>query len=268
MISIGIVTLNNVEHTDLLLQGLKENTLTDFEVLVHCNGVSSQFNKMIQKHMDVVTVYTQSVPNLYIAWPLNRLFEQAKGDYYYRVDDDMYPSPGWDKAFLDTIDNTNMYHVLSPFLFERSCESDFPYASIYNFGDTPDTFEKNKFNTTWKELREYTQNTPHRIGEVFFAAKLFERIKGWTERLPRKCDIEFPMRVWKAGGKFYRSELVADTHFYHFKHIGNIKVGFSGPDSSIKVADLYPADEINAFEKYINAYEENYAVQSISVENG
>ena len=47
-LSIGIVSLNNPDHVNLLIKSLIRNTRNPFEILLHVNGVSTQFDSIVR----------------------------------------------------------------------------------------------------------------------------------------------------------------------------------------------------------------------------
>jgi GT2 family glycosyltransferase len=121
LLSIIVVTLDNAKNLDLLLRGLEKNTkFVPFEVLVHCNSVLDLYTnetiKVISKWQEegIVTNLTTSLYNHYVAAPANALARFAHGNYIVFLDDDVYPSPGWDGPLLNAISASHHCSFVTP----------------------------------------------------------------------------------------------------------------------------------------------------------
>jgi len=225
-ISIGIVSLDNPKYLDLLLNGLYKNTANSFEVLVHGNSPSEEFNFVVQKWIDkgVITLYNQSKENLRIAEPLNRLFAQAKGKYFVFLDDDTYPAPGWDKALLRKVNPEILYQYLTVFPFDYS-----KTASKYNpaiFGSCVQDFQEDSFNNKWRESRTILEDTYDVVSNFLIKRELWEKIGGFDPSFRDGEDQDFKANILYTALKEKQPlefRQVADSCVYHFGGIGRQK---------------------------------------------
>lgn len=248
LVSIAVVSFDNSEYFELLLKGLKRNTVNPYEVLVHCNCASESFRNVVKAHNEI-THYQESPVNRFLAEPFNELFAHAVGEYYSRFDDDMYPPPGWDQACIDRVDPQNMYRLITPTWYHRS---KVPW-NIHDFGSTPQNFEEDRFNAEYLIHRVYTEDIP--CGGGFFQPKsLWKTMNGYDLRFPRTCDCEFPNRVWAKVREAIDPICPADAPVYHFGGIGNTKAHYRGPEGAImplliKVFGQEVIDSYNAYRK-------------------
>lgn len=251
-ISVGIVSYDNPTYLDLLFRGLKRNTVNSFEVLVHCNCPSAAFYKVMDKYADIIAYYQTSPENRYISAPYNEIFTHASGQYYLRIDDDMYPPPRWDTAMLAAIDPQNIYRLISPMRYSYRGR----HNHNHDFGKTPETFEEDRFNAEWAMHRKLTKNIRGGNGCLFMSKLFWEAMGGYSLKFPRKHDAEFNVRAWSKVKEKIDPVLVADASFYHFGGIGNFKARYNGPDNNhmVMLTKIYGKemlDEYYAFMKRI-----------------
>ena len=232
-ISIGIVSLDNPTYLDLLLKGLYKNTVNSFEVLVHGNCPSKEFNIIVQKWIDkgIITLYNQSEENLRIAKPLNDLFSQAKGKYFVFLDDDTYPAPGWDEALLRKVKPEVLYQYLAVTPFDNS-----KAATKYNppiFGTCVQDFQEDNFNTKWKDSRTVLEDTYDIASNFLIKRELWEKLGGFDPSFRGGEDQDFKANILYTSLKEKQPlefRQVADSCVYHFGSIGKRK--------AVKVDDL------------------------------
>lgn len=231
LISIVCVSLDNPTYLDLMLRGLQKNTVNTFEVLVHGNMAGEEFDAVVEKYKDIISVYTKSDKNLSIAAPANTLFKCAKGKYFQFLDDDTYFAPGWDEALLAKVKPDMMFQLLYPTVTARPGvhhlnKYNFDHNE-YNYGETPETFKEDEFNQTWKENRIVLKDTPYYpTGNFFIKKRLWEIVGGYNEDILFGEDGVFIVDVYKKAEQEQQPieyRIVADSGIYHFGFVGASK---------------------------------------------
>ena len=257
-ISIVVVSLDNPEYFNLLMEGLAQNTRSSFEVLLHINVPyhSDEWRDVCTPWMQhgVLTGVTVSKNNLGAFVPANTLFKSAKGEYFTFLDDDVYPSPGWDEALLKKVNPNIKCQYLSPTLFQpdengpiyrkRDSRTATP-EDVYNlasFGDDIDAFDTTVFNAQWEDARNVLEDSQGVCGDFFMSAALWNALNGYDETFACKgADIDLKAKVWQLGmtkyNGVYEYHAVADSCLYHFAHVAHTKVGFE--DMKVSWTDLF-----------------------------
>ena len=232
LMSIVCVSLNNPEYLDLMLKGLQKNTVNSFEVLVHGNMAGEEFDAVIEKYKDIISVYTKSKENQSIAKPLNDLFSQTKGEILCFMDDDMYLAPGWDEALLRKVKPDMIFQYLCvvsyihPKYHNVRLGGRSKIHNLFDYGTTAENFREDEFNRTWKERRTILADHSIPTGNFLVKRELYGLIGGRNEGSNMGGDREFIMDVYDAAIQAnqpveFRS--VADSCAYHFNHIGSAK---------------------------------------------
>ena len=230
LISIVCVSLDNPTYLDLMLKGLKRNTVNTFEVLVHGNMVGEEFNAVVEKYKSIVSVYTKSDKNLAISAPANALFKQAKGKYFHFMDDDIYPTPGWDEALLKKVKPDMLYQYLCSVIYSYPTAHPETRGAAFNehdYGDTPETFQEDAFNLTWKDNRTVLKDTAYYPTEgIFVKRELWEEMGGFNEAIQIGGAGIFMTNMYKKAAREQQPieyRVVADSCIYHFGHVGSVK---------------------------------------------
>ena len=245
MISIAIVSLDNVDFLRLLLKGIRRNTTTPYEVLIYGNaaghppgrrhinppGLSIEFVELIAQNRDIISVFIPSDTNDGISTPLNTLFAHAKGEYFVFLDDDMYVAPGWDTAVLQKV-NPNILHQYLAFSQFIAAAPDSQYFNTYDFGGNPVQFREEDFNREWEDRRNNIKDHTMLAGCFCVKRKLWESVGGfWTTMPIYGCDIEFKIHIYKdarAENLPFEFRTVADSCVYHFNNGSHKKADYSG----------------------------------------
>ena len=100
MFSIIIPTLNNLDYLKLCILSLKKNSSFDHEIIIHVNiGEDGTIAFLKKNHIKFTyTPYNSGIPE-----GVNTASSISKTNFIVYAHDDFYFLPGWDKAFLDEI---------------------------------------------------------------------------------------------------------------------------------------------------------------------
>jgi len=226
-ISVLIPTLNNVQYMDWCLKSLRTNTANSLQILVHGNCCE---NADLKKVCDKWSVdhYQSSVENLGIAVPTNQLAKCADGDIIMYSNDDIYHGINWDTPLLAAINPGIHYQYITPVMFERQYQN--PSMNAPNdFGNTPENFREEEFNTTWKEKRRITKDIISCWGPPFMTRELWFEVGGFNELYypgwGTDSDIvaEIYFRATRQNLP-YEFRGVSDSPLYHIQSVGMSKL--------------------------------------------
>ena len=226
LISIVCVSLNNIDCVELLLRGLERNTYNNFEVLLHGNCVTDEnkvFNGFINKWIarGIVSHFTKSVDNLVVSKPANALFKRASGKFFVFMDDDVYPAEGWDQKLIEKFDDNYFFQMLTPILFHP--DTDKSVYNIYRFGDSPRSFDEDRFNNEWLHRRNVTSDKIGGVcGNFLVHRELWQDIGGYDEAFRNGHDVDLKAKIFyrslKIANEYPRFIGVSTSCLYHFAH--------------------------------------------------
>jgi GT2 family glycosyltransferase len=212
MPSILIPTWNNLPYLRLAVDGLRRHSALPHEILVHVNDGSDGTLQWVREQG---LAYTHSRGNIGVCLALNQLAATARGDWLLYLNDDMFCTPGWDRALLEAAATCGRGPVfLSSRLIEPGSTSN-ELIDVADFGGDPDTFDE-------RALLEHAAT--QRFADIDGAASqpTLVRRADWNlvggysiEFGPgMSSDDDFLMKLWLIGCRTYR--VVGASVVYHF----------------------------------------------------
>ena len=104
MFSILIPTFNNLEYFKICILSIKKNSNFDHQIIAHVNeGSDGTLDYVKENNIE----YTFSENNIGMPKALNKASKLSTKNYILISHDDFYYCPGWDKVFVDEINNIN-----------------------------------------------------------------------------------------------------------------------------------------------------------------
>lgn len=221
MFSIIIPTWNNIACLKLCIDGIKNNSCFDHEIIVHVNegndGTLEWLNKAGIK-------YTHSTGNIGICLAVNQIASIATMDWLVYMNDDMVPCPDWDQALLDEAmrHETDLIFLSSTLIEPYNSTS--PSIITHDCGRTPADFDQEKLlnltPTINAEDRQGMASQPSMLSR-----RWFNMVGGYSiEFSPgMSSDDDLLMKLWIAGCRVFK--VVGKSHVYHFskQSTGRIK---------------------------------------------
>ena len=212
MLSILIPTWNNLPYLRLAVDSLRRHSSVPHEILVHVNdGDDGTLHWVREQGL----AYTHSRGNIGICLALNRLAATARGDWVLYLNDDMFCTPGWDRALLDAAGKCGPRPVfLSSMLIEPARTSN-TLVDVADFGGDPAGFDE-------PALLQYAAS--RRFADIDGAASqptLVRRVDwhlvgGYSIEFGpgMSSDDDFLMKLWLVGCRTFR--IVGASVVYHF----------------------------------------------------
>jgi len=203
MISIIIPTLNEEQYLPVLLDSLKKQTYTDFEVIVaDANSQDKTTTKAIELGASVVVGGMPAVGR-------NNGAKAAKGDLLLFLDADIK----FHSTFLEEIFNEFNYRKLDIATCRISKNVKNKFAkTVYVLGGFTDN------------IRQYT-NSPIGTGAcILLKRKVFDDLNGFDEQKVLQEDWDFLQRAVKSGYKFRILKNEIDVSTRRFDRQGFIRL--------------------------------------------
>lgn len=256
-ISLVLPSLNNPRYLNWCLKALRENTKNPLEILVHVNECTGEENRQVCRKWDV-DWYQESNVNFGIAKPTNQLASRATGDVLIYWNDDIFAAPAWDVPLLEKMNPNIFYQYLTPVMFERQFNNP-SMNSPFDFGDTPENFQKQEFIDTWKEKRQIKQDIISCWGPPVMTKELWDHVGGFNENyFPGwGTDSDLVTTIYfkaKETGKPYEFRGVADSGVYHIQSVGLSKItdGPSFQSTAIQIfRNRWGMDAMNVYNNLI-----------------
>jgi len=221
--SVLVPTWHNLAYLQLLVGGLRANSATDHQLLVHDNGSSDGTEEWLRE--EGIT-YLRSTENIGICKALNGLFLLAETDYICYFNDDMWPLPGWDVALsreIRRIGHSRFY--LSGTMIEPVATGNACVVAPQPFGIGPADFDPDGLMKAAPKLVR-----PHWSGGTWppnlMHRDLWQKVGGYSEEFSPGLysDPDLSMKLWQVGVREFMG--VGDSLTYHFmrKSTGRVQL--------------------------------------------
>lgn len=232
MFSILIPSWNNLAYLKLCIDSIRRHSTFQHEIIVHINDGSDGTLDWVRAEG---IRYTWSPGNIGICIALNQLAQQASQDWLLYMNDDMFCTPGWDVAFVDTlkqIGNTPAY--LSAQLIEPA-DNDNAHITSANFGTNPENFDEIGLLAFTDKLTVADQfgimSQPTLVSRT-----LWHSVGGYSIEFGpgMSSDNDFVMKLWLVGCRLFK--VVGASHIYHFSQssTGRVRRNHGGRTFLIK----------------------------------
>lgn len=221
MFSILIPSWNNLPYLKLCIDSIRRHSAFDHEIIVHVNEGSDGTLEWVRSEG---IRHTWSKGNVGVCLALNDVARLATRDWVLFLNDDMFCTPGWDRAFeaaLRTLGHSSAY--LSSVLIEPA-DTGNANVTVANFGTGPDNFDE-------AGLLAHTvkMTSPDRDGvalqPMLVSRQLWHAVGGYSIEFGpgMSSDDDFLMKLWLVGCRVFRS--VGASRIYHFgcKSTGRIR---------------------------------------------
>jgi len=219
--SVLIPSWNNLPYLKNCIKSIKMNSTFKHQIIVHINEGKDGTLDWIKEQADVD--YTFSEKNIGLCYGLNRGRTLVKTPYIVYINDDMYVCPGWDKAFMDEI---NQIGHNSFFLNATSLE---PYAgnncTIYkDYGTDIASFDETSLLKEYAIIEKKDWNASSWCPNII-AVATWDAVGGYSVEFSPGfySDPDFAMKLWQANIRLFKG--VSGSRAYHFgsKSTGRIK---------------------------------------------
>lgn len=212
MFSILIPSWNNLSYLKLCIDSIRRHSTFSHEILVHINDGSDGTLDWVRAQG---IRHTWSPGNIGICIALNKLAQQASQDWLLYLNDDMFCTPGWDRALVDTLKKIgNVPAYLSAQLIEPK-ENKNAYITSANFGTHPDNFDETGLLAFAAKLatadHHGVMSQPTLVSRV-----LWYSVGGYSIEFGpgMSSDNDFLMKLWLVGCRIFK--VVGASRIYHF----------------------------------------------------
>ncbi|MDE1182796.1 glycosyltransferase [Paraburkholderia sp.] len=212
MFSILIPTWNNLPYLKLCIDSIRRHSAFEHEILVHVNDGSDGTLDWVREQG---IRHTRSRGNVGVCVAMNDVARLATRDWILFMNDDMFCTPGWDTAFVETV--RGLGHSAAYLAGTLIEPTDTGNANVIaaNFGTGPDNFDE-------AGLLAYASGmtTVDRDGvalqPMLVSRQLWHMAGGYSIEFGpgMSSDDDFLMKLWLVGCRVYRS--VGASRIYHF----------------------------------------------------
>ncbi len=213
MFSIVIPSWNNIQMLQCCINSILQNSKATHQIIVHVNeGADGTIKWLREQNIE----YTFSITNVGVCKAVNLAATKAKHAYIMYMNDDMYCTPKWDQALMDTIMEINTTNfMLSATLIEPTNTSN-PCIILKDFGRDIITFKE-------KELIAFANNyTKQNWSGAFWPPNivpkiLWDTVGGFSESFSpgMSSDDDFVAKLWQQGCRTFIG--VGSSKVYHFQ---------------------------------------------------
>ena len=220
--SILIPTWNNLKYLKLLISSLRENSELDHQIIVHIN----EGNDGTVDWLETEEVpFIHSIENVGICKAMNGLFTLAEREYVIYFNDDMYACPGWDKALVKAIGQTDGKHFYFSATMVEPSESGNRCVVVHNTGSGVEDFDEEGLKSALPGLVKNDWNGASWPPSIMHR-ELWEQVGGFSEEFSPGLysDPDISMKLWQLGIRDFRG--IGSSLVYHFmqKSTGRIKL--------------------------------------------
>jgi GT2 family glycosyltransferase len=213
MFSILIPTWNNLPYLKLCVDSIRRHSAREHEIIVHVNEGSDGTLEWVREQG---FAYTHSKGNVGVCIALNDAARLATQDWIVFMNDDMFCTPGWDRAFeqaVAQVGDSDCY--LAGSLFEPA-ETGNSLTSVANFGNGPENFDEAGLLSHLAGLEPAADVEGVALQPMLVSRRLWHMVGGYSIEFGpgMSSDDDFLMKLWLVGCRIYRS--VDACRIYHF----------------------------------------------------
>jgi GT2 family glycosyltransferase len=232
MFSILIPSWNNLPYLKLCIDSVRRHSAFDHEIIVHVNDGSDGTLDWVRSEG---IRHTMSEGNVGVCLALNDAARLATRDWILFLNDDMFCTPGWDRAFeasLRSLGHSSAY--LSSVLIEPT-DTGNANVTAANFGTGPDNFDEAGLLAYVQSMKAADRNGVA-LQPMLISRQLWHAVGGYSIEFGpgMSSDDDFLMKLWLVGCRVFRS--VGASRIYHFgcKSTGRIRRNRGGREFLMK----------------------------------
>ncbi|MFP6559778.1 glycosyltransferase family 2 protein [Paraburkholderia sp. B3] len=212
MFSILIPTWNNLPYLKLCVDSIRRHSAFEHEILVHVNDGSDGTLDWVREQG---IRHTRSLGNVGVCLAVNEVARLATSEWILFMNDDMFCTPGWDTAFVETLRGLGQVPAYLASQIIEPTDTGNSLVTVANFGAGPDDFNE-------AGLLDFAakMNTADRDGialqPTLVSRELWLRVGGYSIEFGpgMSSDDDFLMKLWLVGCRVFRS--VGASRIYHF----------------------------------------------------
>jgi len=206
MFSILIPTFNNLQYLKFCIRSIKNNSKYTNQIIAHVNiGNDGTIDFLKQENID----YSYTEYNSGICEGINKAAKLAKYDYLLYAHDDFYFCPNWDEILQKEVRKIghNNFYLSGTMMNEGQIR--------FNCGDTPDSFDEQKFLDNYKDHNHYDfQGSTWAPSLVH--RDTWNKVGGLSEEYfpGTGSDPDFNKKLWDLGIRIFKG--INNFKVYHF----------------------------------------------------
>ena len=212
MFSVIIPTFNNINYLKLCIESLENHSEYNHELIFHINeGTDGSYEYLKKNNYK----FTFSKFNEGVCVAYNKAVKLAKNKYIVLAHDDMYFCPGWDKFFVDELNNLD---IDKDFFLSGTMVQPFKSYLYLDCGKTYDDFNKRKLLNEVNKLKFNDFQGTHWQPSLI-PIKTWNKVNGFSLEFSPGLgsDPDFNMKLWEIGVRLFKG--LGKSRVYHFSSI-------------------------------------------------
>ncbi len=214
LISIVIPSWNNIDLLKLCIKGIKKNTKSTYQIIVHINEGSDGSLEWVKENK---LSYTYSKQNNGVCYGYNAPSALALADYIVLLNDDMYVCPNWDIELINEVEKLDhIYFSISGTMIEPTGTKNMCAIAPFDYGSSPENFQEEKLINEFDKIK--FDNWSGSSWYPLILHKYIWNIVGGlsVEFSPGMySDPDFSMKLYHAGVRYFKG--VSKSRVYHFQ---------------------------------------------------
>lgn len=212
MFSILIPTWNNLPYLKLCVDSIRRHSAFEHEILVHVNDGSDGTLEWVREQG---LRHTWSKGNVGVCIALNDVARLATREWILFINDDMFCTPGWDTALVDTLRELGQKPAYLASRIIEPTDTGNPLVTVGNFGFGPDDFDETGLLAFAAKMDAADQNGVMQQ-PTLVSRELWLRVGGYSIEFGpgMSSDNDFLMKLWLVGCRVFRA--VGASRIYHF----------------------------------------------------
>ena len=232
MFSILIPTWNNLPYLKLCVDSIRRHSAFEHEILVHVNDGNDGTLEWVREQG---LGHTWSKGNVGVCIALNDVARLATREWILFLNDDMFCTPGWDTAFVETLRGLGPRPAYLASVLIEPIDTGNATITVADFGTGPDNFDETGMLAYAARMtiadRDGIAQQP-----TLVSRELWLRVGGYSIEFGpgMSSDDDFLMKLWLVGCRVFRS--VGASRIYHFgtRTTGRIRRNRGGREFLLK----------------------------------
>jgi GT2 family glycosyltransferase len=212
MLSILIPTWNNLPYLRLCVDSVRRHSAVPHEILVHVNDGADGTLQWVREQG---LAHTHSLGNVGICLALNQLASMARGQWLLYLNDDMFCTPGWDRALLAAAERCGAQPVFLSSMLVEPMRTSNTLVEVADFGGDPAAFDEPAL-LGFAASRRFADIDGAASQPTLVRRADWQLVGGYSLEFGpgMSSDDDFLMKLWLIGCRSFR--IVGASVVYHF----------------------------------------------------
>lgn len=213
MFSILIPTWNNLPYLKLCVDSIRRHSSYRHEIIVHVNEGSDGTLDWVRAEG---LQHTFSQGNVGVCLALNDAARLASSDWILFMNDDMFCTPGWDRALVSAVEEVGGRPAYLAAQLIEPVDTGNAQVLVANFGTHPSDFDEAGLLGHVGGMPAQPDRDGMALQPMLLHRRLWQLVGGYSIEFGpgMSSDDDLLMKLWLVGCRVYR--VVSASRIYHF----------------------------------------------------